>query len=36
MVAESARPMHGQFDLIVELVRTVGGLTLVDYQREFF
>ena len=35
MVACESRPMHSQFDQIVELVRRTPAVSLVDYQREF-
>lgn len=34
LVCNEARPIHAQLDKIVELLRGVGGLTLLDYQRE--
>jgi len=36
MVAESARPVHAQFDKIVELIRATASLTLIGYERTFF
>lgn len=36
LVARESRPTHAQLDKVVELVRRVGGLSLLDYQREFF
>ena len=36
MVAESARPVHTQFDKIVDLIRVTGGVSLVEYERTFF
>ena len=35
MVCESARPIHAQFDRIVELVRKTRGATLLRYDRSF-
>ena len=34
LVCNEARPIHAQFDKIVDLLRGVGGLTLLDYERE--
>ncbi len=34
MVSRESRPMHSQFDKMIELIRRVSGLSLVDYQRE--
>ena len=34
MVSRETRPLHSQLDQIVELSRRVGGLTLLDYERE--
>ena len=36
MVAKESRPLHSQLDKIVDMVRRTGGLTLLDYDREFF
>ncbi len=36
MVAKETRPLHSQLDKIVDLVRSTRGLTLVDYNRDFF
>jgi len=36
MVAEGARPVHSQFDKIVDLIRATGGVTLLSYERSFF
>ncbi len=36
LIARESRPTHAQLDKVVELVRKSGGLTLLDYQREFF
>lgn len=36
MVAESARPVHAQFDKIVDVIRATADLTLLDYERTFF
>lgn len=36
MVSRESRPLHAQLDRAVELVRRTGGLSLIDYQREFF
>ncbi len=35
MVSVEARAMHAQLDKMVDMVRGMGGLTLVDYTREF-
>jgi len=35
MVACESRPVHSQFDQIVELVRRAPAVSLIDYQREF-
>ena len=34
MVCGEVRPLHAQFDKIVDLVRGSGGITLVDYDRQ--
>ncbi|UCE60389.1 MAG: DUF503 domain-containing protein [Phycisphaerales bacterium] len=34
MVSKESRPLHSQLDQMVELIRNVGGLTLLDYERE--
>ncbi len=34
MVSCETRPMHSQFDQIVDLVRRCVGVSLVDYERE--
>ena len=34
MVSKEARPLHSQLDQLVDLIRSVGGLTLLDYERE--
>ena len=33
MVSKESRPLHSQFDRIVDLLRSVKGLTLLDYER---
>lgn len=35
MVAEGSRPVHAQFDKIVDLVRATAGVTLLEYERTF-
>jgi uncharacterized protein len=35
MVAEGSRPVHAQFDKIVDLIRATSGVTLLDYERAF-
>jgi len=34
MVSKETRPLHSQLDQLVDLIRSVGGLTLLDYERE--
>ncbi|MHC4695289.1 MAG: DUF503 domain-containing protein [Planctomycetota bacterium] len=34
MVAKESRPLHSQLDRIIDLLRRVGGLTLLNYERE--
>ena len=34
MVSGESRPLHGQLDKVVDLVRRSGGLTLLSYERE--
>lgn len=34
MVSNESRALHSQLDLMVELMRRVDGLSLLDYQRE--
>jgi uncharacterized protein YlxP (DUF503 family) len=34
MVSCESRPLHSQFDRIVDMVRGTGRLTLLDYERE--
>lgn len=34
MVAGESRPLQGQLDKVVDLVRRSGGLTLLSYERE--
>ncbi|MBI4718884.1 MAG: DUF503 domain-containing protein [Planctomycetes bacterium] len=34
LVCNEARPVHAQLDKIVELLRGVAGLTLLDYERQ--
>lgn len=34
MVSKESRPLHSQLDQIIDLLRRVGGLTLLDYKRE--
>ena len=36
LVCGESRPVHAQLDKIVELVRSNRGLTLLEYEREFF
>jgi len=36
IVSDDSRAVHAQFDKVVELVRKMGGLTLLDYSRELF
>jgi hypothetical protein len=36
MVSKDSRPLHSQLDKIVDLLRRVAGLTLLDYEREFY
>ena len=35
MVAEGSRPVHAQFDKLVDVIRATAGLTLLDYERTF-
>lgn len=34
VVSQESRALHSQLDLVVEMVRRCGGLTLIDYRRE--
>lgn len=34
MVCNESRPIHSQFDKIVDLCRSMGGVTLLSYERE--
>lgn len=34
MVSQEARTLHSQLDQMVDLIRRVDGLSLLDYQRE--
>ena len=36
MVSNESRPLHSQLDQVIDLIRNVGGLTLLDYERELF
>ncbi len=36
MVSQDARTLHSQFDKMVDLVRRMNGLSLVDYERTIF
>ena len=36
MVSSGSRGLHSQLDKVVDMVRRIGGLTLLDYQRELF
>lgn len=35
MVSGATRPMHAQFDQIIEAIRSTAGATLLQYDREF-
>ncbi|MGI0149130.1 MAG: DUF503 domain-containing protein [Thermoplasmata archaeon] len=35
MICGESRPLHSQFDQMVDLIRSAAGVTLLDYQREF-
>lgn len=36
MVARQTRAVHSQLDRIVDLIRSCGGLTLLNYERELY
>ena len=35
MICGESRPIHSQFDQMMDLVRSVPGVTLLEYHREF-